>query len=246
MRLSPHSQTHLALGAMGEQQVWWEKNPEALDKFKRELNEFEFLKFQYEGKKIFVFGTWPVFGDTSFITDFEIKIDIPDDFPESVPKVFETAGRIPKEPDYHFNPGEESACLFARPERYEKWPPGSGISIFLNGAVKEFFFSQAYRELKGHWPFGDWSHENKGIVEYYSDRLATTDATHILKMLELALLPKLFRQWRCPCGSGKRVTVCHGEKIHYLAAKLPKSEIESGIKLMSGEIRSGRIQTTKK
>jgi hypothetical protein len=219
--------------------AWWQKNPLDYYRFKNEIKEFESLKIEILDTKVFIKGIWAVYGETSLITQYNILIEILDDYPNSVPKVFETGCRIPKEADYHINLTDNSACLFAPPERFEKWPIGAGIKQFLTGPVKEFFFSQAFKELGDEWPFGEWSHGNEGILEYYASRLGVTKAVIIAELLEIALSPKFYRQWKCPCGSKKRLIACHGERIKKLRELLPTEEIKTGIKIAWEENANG-------
>jgi len=224
---------------MCDNKVWWKKDAKEFERFKRELEEFENLAFSIQGNKVIINGSWPVFGKETLIRRYDIRIEIPDDFPDCPPKVFETGGSIPLERDYHINTvgngGDNSACLFVQPERFEKWPVGAGIRDFLKGPVKEFFFSQAYKKCTGKWPFGQWSHGVVGIIEFYANRLNIDRLDAIIEMLDYCTLPKLYRQWKCPCGSGKRVTACHAEKIRTIAKVIPLLEIKKGIVLAREE-----------
>ena len=47
----------------------------------------------------------------TFSDEFELKIAIPNDFPDNLPMVFEIAGRIPVDGNFHVNPGNQSLCL---------------------------------------------------------------------------------------------------------------------------------------
>lgn len=207
--------------------VWWRNDPESFRSFKRELEAFETLNIEISNDTIFIRGSWAVFGKESLIDRFDILVVIPDDFPNSVPKVYEYGGKLRKTPDDHFNQGDGSACLFAQPERYEKWPPGSGIRDFLNGPVREFFFSQAYWELNNRWPFDEWSHGDLGILEYYANFFEIENLAAVGRLLELATMPKIYRQWRCPCNNKPRLKTCHGEKLKRLKALIPKEELEN-------------------
>ena len=225
---------------MSEKEIWWKKSPAEFERFTRELEDFESLGYQIEGEQITISGTWAVLGANTLIRRYEIKIILPSDFPWSPPLVFEVGGRIPRDMKFHVNITDGSACLFARPERFEKCPPGSGIREFLNGPVKEFFFSQAYRNLSGTWPFDEWSHGDEGILEYYASRLGTGDIAVLHDLLKLVLLPRLHRQWRCPCNSSKRVTACHAERIRELAKAIHPEEINEAIRLTEDAVRTGK------
>jgi hypothetical protein len=221
--------------------TWWQEKPELYKEVLLEISEnFPKLVTGIENNRVVISGTWSVFGKEKHIIDYDIKIELPDDYPVNLPRVWETSNQLPKIPDRHFNSKDADACLCSRPERWEKWPPGSSISAFLDGLVKEFFFSQAYYDIEKRWPFGQWSHEALGIVEYFAKKLSCTDLVKLKRMLELALLPKLFRQWECPCGSKDRVTKCHGPLIRAITATLPAEEIRIGIGAILKEQQSGR------
>jgi hypothetical protein len=226
-------------GVMEKNKVWWQKDPLEFNRFKRELEEFESLNYEIQEQKITITGSWAVFGKTNLIRRYEIKMVLPDDFPKSPPIVYETDGKIRKEPKYHMNPGSNSACLFSKPERYEKWPIGSGIREFLNGPVRDFFFSQAYRKLTGKWPFDEWSHENEGVLEYYASKIGVGEVLKIEKFLRLAILPKILRQWKCPCGSKKRLIKCHKDQLIFLSKMIPQKELIEAIQIAELETKKG-------
>lgn len=228
---------------MNSSDVWWKESPQEFERFKSDLLEFKSLKYDVLETKIVVTGLWSVYGETRFIRDYQIRIELPDDFPDSPPKVFEVEGEIPRDPDFHINIKDgNSACLFSRPERYEKCPPGTGIKKFLNGPVKEFFFSQAYYALEKRWPFDEWSHENEGIIEYYAKCLNTGDIRIIESLLYLALEPRFYRQWKCPCGSNIRLIKCHKQQVESLKSILPKDEIKYGLALAKQALDRGQRQ----
>ncbi len=220
--------------------MWWCIDKNEFERFKSEISEFDFFNYRIENDRVIIEGCWPVYGKTSLIRSYKIKIVVSDDFPNTPPAVFEVGDEIPKSPAYHFNISDNSACLFARPERFNVWPLGAGIKDFINGPVKAFFFSQAYKELTGEWPFGEWSHGDEGIVEFYAHLLYVQSLTIIKEMLELTLEHKIFRQWKCPCGSGKRLIMCHAERINSLSKIIPRFEILEALKIIDNEIAQGK------
>lgn len=203
-------------------------HPEEFEKFRNELLEFEDLNFEIVGEQVVVIGTWPVFGKTKFIERYSIRIELPKDFPTGVPRVFETGNVLKKDADFHFHK-DESACLFALPERFEKWPPGAGFRDFLEGPVRDFFFSQAYRRIAGDWPFGEWSHGLPGIFEYYASRLKVESIVTIKELLGISFEKRIFRQWKCPCNKRVRFKDCHANAVEKLSAVLPESERRQGV-----------------
>jgi hypothetical protein len=204
--------------------AWWRENPKAFEAFKFELLDFPSLSLNIENDKAILVGKWPVYGARKLVSEFDIRIEIPNDYPETPPLVFEVSNKIPKIVDRHFSPTDQSACLFARPERWEKWPQGAGIARFLDGPVKEFFFSQAYFDLEGKWPFGEWSHGDKGIIEFFIDRLELESIQELEKILDLLTPAEPPRQWKCVCKKRGRYRVCHWPKVQKLQLILPAAE----------------------
>lgn len=211
---------------MGTNLIWWKDDPEKLSEFMHDLQQYPKLKVQYVGDSIWIQGQWDVFGKTEFIRSYSIRICIPDNFPKDVPLVYEIGDEIHPKTDRHFNPGDHTACLFAQPERWLKWPPPGKLSVFLNGPVKEFFFSQAFFELTGEWPFGDRSHGNPGILEFYLEKLELRSKEELGKLIQYLGYNQPYRQWKCACGSGKRVKACHWEKLKNLEEQIPATEWE--------------------
>jgi len=154
-----------------------------------------------------------------------------------MPKVFETGNAIPKIQDRHFNPKDNSACLLLPIEQSEHWPLGSNISLFLNKPVKEFFFSQAFYELTGDWPFGSWPHGESALVQYCLEYLSIkrrSDLIKFLKYIEIGNRAKM----KCPCGRRVRFENCHLQKFKSLINKLQPIQKWQLFrkKLVSGEI----------
>lgn len=219
--------------------IWWQNNPEAFERFQSEIAHYSQLTVNSIDTKIELSGRWPVWGKEEKIREYEIRIVLPDDYPVSVPRVFEIGGAIPWSADFHINSDDGSACLFVQPERHEQWPLGSGMMKFLEGPVKAFFFSQAYHELSGLWPFGEWRHGDNGILQYYADRLNERRLNILIDLLETSLLPKIYRQWKCPCSSGKRTKYCHGDRILRIKSIIPPVDIKSAIGIALQKLSNG-------
>ncbi|RUR14029.1 SEC-C metal-binding domain-containing protein [Legionella septentrionalis] len=212
--------------------IWWKEKPDLFQSFKEQLEYFDHLNFAMENEKVVIFGEWPVYGETELIRKYQIRIDIPDDYPDSIPKVFETRGDIPKTLDRHFNTEDKSACLFVKPERWIQWPDGAGIDKFISASVKEFFFSQAFYELTHKWPFGDWKHGNTGIIQFFLLRLKLPTVQILYSFLQYLDSKKPERCIRCPCGSNKRFRQCHWELFALLRSQLPRKEWEDLQKIL--------------
>lgn len=216
---------------MGEDVIWWRRDPSRMQELQSALLQYPKLKLLKTGDAFSIQGEWDVFGESKYIRSYQIRIHIPDNYPQEVPRVFEIGDEIQKIPDRHINP-DSSACLFSPPQRWEKWPPTLGMKEFLNGPVKEFFFSQAYFELEKKWPFGEWSHGDDGVIEYYLSKLGLTHKKQLKEFLQYLSYSHPMRQWKCPCDKKQRFKKCHWERFSKLKQVLPLHEWESLKKIL--------------
>lgn len=203
--------------------VWWQENYLLWENFKNQILEFPLLELKIKGEKIFLEGSWEVYGEEILIVTYQISIEVPDDFPNKTPKVYEISELLPKIQNRHFNPKDKTACLFISTEQPEHWPLGSDIKLFLNKPVKEFFFSQAYFDLIGEWPFGEWAHGDDGLIDYCIQYLGISkrkQLANFFRYLELKKPAKI----KCPCDSGKYFKLCHWDKFSLLTKRLPFKE----------------------
>ncbi|HHT9706117.1 hypothetical protein SDB85_11260 [Legionella pneumophila serogroup 8] len=217
--------------------TWWKLNPILFEQFKEELSGFNDLKFNIIDEEVIVEGYWTVHGQDKPIMRYKIKIIIPSDYPQTIPKIFEIDNLIPKKIERHFNPADNSACLFVKPERWKHWPLGSGIDVFLNGPVKDFFFSQTYYDLTGIWPFGEYNHGDLGIIEYFLKFLNLTNVLSLYEFFPYIDLMKPEKRLLCPCRSGIRFRQCHWERFKFLKDRLPRNEWDELLLIINSQLK---------
>ena len=155
-------------------------------------------------------------GDGVYDT-YKIKMGIPDQYPWSEPKVWETGRRIPEIADRHNSNG---ACVCV----WEQWLADTSdrsIAAYLDGPLNRFFLSQTLFELTGKWPFGQEPHSQEGIVTAYARTLGIpADRSVIRRYLRILARDDLKGRWPCPCGSGERIGRCHREQMAELDARI--------------------------
>lgn len=154
------------------------------------------------------------------ISEYEIEIILPRTFPRREPKVFETAGRIPRCADRHINP--DGDCCVTVWEHWLATADDRSFAAFLNGPVHEYFLGQYWFEKTGKWPFGERAHGGRGLEEAYADALGIAPKTSKL-LYHLRLLSQDWPKghWSCPCGSGKRLRDCHRDDLMALHRRVP-------------------------
>lgn len=172
---------------------WFEKNPGFFSKEKFLLKkEFPALEYQKNKGQIFIKGNLIInikYEGKSIKDEFKINIAFPDDYPKQAPLVFEVGGRkerILKNKqinlnDLHFNP-DGSACLTVNVKKY--LPKQKTISYFLNYLVIYFFAGLSYYEKNGAWLFGEYSHGDRGVLEFYQETTSLIDLDKIISIVE--------------------------------------------------------------
>lgn len=215
---------------MDKSKKWYVKNPALL----RELNEiiqkeYPTLHVQVENSIVYLRGSFFIrtIDKTCVIDRYSIEIQLPNDYPRSVPIVRETEGRLPKIPDRHFvtvqrpDSIDNIACLFLRDERYKYYPNGASIIEFIDGPVQDFFLWQTYYDLtNGKSSLGERRHGVKGVVEFYSEELQTSEIRVIVQFLEYLSKEEVKGHWPCYCGSRNIMRKCHFEKLLSLKSKI--------------------------
>jgi len=145
---------------------------------------------------------------------FEIELIIPHDFPETLPRVKETGGRIGT--DYeHLHPGG-TLCLAVPVEQRRVFFEQPTLLGFVNRLVIPYLYGYCFWKKYGRHPFDEAAHGHEGILRHYVDTLGLRD-----DLAALAVICFLFEHgYRghhdCPCGSGLRVRACHGRALRVL------------------------------
>ena len=216
---------------------WWITKKELYKKAVKDVSQYKGLHHHIEHNQFIIFGAWPVYGGSigkTHLEDFLIKIVFPNNYPDELPRVYETGNRIKiKDANTHFYK-DGSACLFFPTERYLHFPKDKVFQLdkFLDGPVKSFFFSQLYYIYHNKWPFGQRSHDEKGLLEFYGEKLdIPCDQKSISQALSYLLKPRIKGHWFCPCGNEK-LRKCHVEKFRHLSDNIPKEVIRQDINLL--------------
>lgn len=166
-------------------------------------------------------GTYRIYGELEFKVcspeiirgKYQIEIIVTKQFPNKLPIVKEIAGDIPK--DFHKNT-DEILCLGVETEIKIFLQNNPNLLRFINSFVIPYFYSFKLWQKTGKVPFGERSHEIRGIVEYYKEYLLLNNIQSILNILRyVCTISKINQNHRCPCGSGKNINECY----HYSQIK---------------------------
>lgn len=143
--------------------------------------------------------------------NYDILICLYPDYPESLPIVLETAGRIPQ--GFHkFNQG--NLCLGALTEIKLLFRRNPRLLYYVDVFLVDYLFSYSYFSKYNRMPYGERSHK-KGTLESYMDQLQVTDTKVIRAFLKLLSgdQSKYHGANPCLCNSGRKGADCHGKVI---------------------------------
>ncbi len=156
--------------------------------------------------------------------DFRVLIVIPPDYPNSLPRVFETQGRIPAK--FH-KLDDESLCLGAAIRCFKALHCSHRLDSYLDECLVPYFFQYVMVERGHDLPIGDLAHGPMGILEFYRSELWMPSGRSALEALRLLGMPMLeAHEAVCPCGSGRRLAECHS----YFADRLRSCQIQKWFK----------------
>jgi|UPI00047DA2D0 hypothetical protein len=219
---------------------WYEKNPGVLRDMEAEIAaRYPDLRVVMEQGTVYIRGSFPIMDATDVLDRFQIEIELPADFPESIPVLREVGGRIPWHENRHVNNGTGEACPIV-PEEWLVRTERDSILAFLDGPVRNFFLGQILIEAGQPWPFGERSHGIDGLFEAYEDITGISDRNTIVRYLECLSRDVFKGHWACPCGSGKHLRNCHLEQLKALQAKVPAFVARSALARIDEQLQLRR------
>ena len=164
-------------------------------------------------------GSFPVRHDDDEVDRFQIEISFPEGI-NKLPAIREIGGRIPRDDDHHVNAGTGDICTDVPELILLRGQPS--LVEYLDGPVRNFFLSQIIVASGKTWPFGQWDHGKKGLLQAYGELLGVTEERQIRAYLDYVASKKAKGHWPCPCGSMKRLRDCHAKQIAALRERIPR------------------------
>lgn len=139
------------------------------------------------------------------IEDYEIRVHLPNAYPNALPKVWETEGKIKR----HLL-ADGSLC-FGNPQDIGNLvKDGLRLGDFFSRVLNPHLCREYAVDTVQTYPDGERSHGLEGVWEGYYDLFKTTDKATILNELSLILSrSRMARNQPCYCGSSKKYKRCH-------------------------------------
>ena len=144
------------------------------------------------------------------ITDcYHLKILIPLTFPNEIPVIYETGGRIPRNQKYHIN-SDGSLCLGSRLRILLEISKNLSFTNFISNCLVPYLFAVSYKlSHGGKFVFGELKHGPDGELEDYIQLFGLkTKQQAQLTLKYLGMKKRKANKLLCPCGCGNRLGQC--------------------------------------
>ena len=150
--------------------------------------------------------------------EYQIELSIAHGFPEWIPSVRETGGRIPRS----FHKLDDGALCLGSPTRLRLILTESpSILRFVERCVIPYLYGYSYFERHGVMPFGELKHGEDGIREDFASLFGTDRRDTIREFARLTAMRKRHaNKQSCPCGSRRRLGQCHHRRVNTLRRRL--------------------------
>lgn len=211
----------------------------------------EFLK-AYPGMAIRPAGTLTAFeGEFAFaaspsvgpeITDsYSLRIEVPE-YPAALPRVFETAGRIPWAIDSHVYPQTGNLCLGSYLRLRIKIGPRLNVLRFADECIVPYLYAATRRETEGTYVFGELSHGRSGLIEDYQEIFGVNGVDSVLATLRiLSTRPASADRHPCPCGCRRRLAYCQfRDRVNEIRRLAPRKYFQESDRLMRTGFSAGK------
>ena len=162
---------------------------------------------------------------------YQLEISPSDGYPFMFPKVFETGGKLPVNIDWHVYEDDGRCCIKIPPEETLICINGITLHDFIKNELIPYLFNQTYRRENGYY-INERSHGVIGLVEYYGEKLNTSNVTEIIRLLGFILnKSEPDRVAQCFCGKNEKYRRCHREAFRLLS-QIKKNDLALHVKLI--------------
>lgn len=141
---------------------------------------------------------------------FELEILVENSFPYVIPTIRETAGKIPKNGDFHVNP-DGTLCLGSVLRLKKILFDKPDLVSFAENCLVPYLFNVSIKLRDGgKFITGELEHGTAGIVFDYMEIFGLSSPVQVVSALELLAIKKRVSNKRiCPCGCGFRLGRCN-------------------------------------
>jgi hypothetical protein len=139
---------------------------------------------------------------------YDLRIEV-GPYPHTLPKVFETGGRIPRRVDEHVFEQSGRLCLGSELRLRQMLGPKLDLVTFADRCIVPFLYAATRRRSEGRFVLGELPHGAAGLYEDYQAVFGVKGEEAVRATLRiLATKPRAADRHPCPCGCSKRLVLC--------------------------------------
>jgi hypothetical protein len=172
---------------------------------------------------------------------YDLRIEVAS-YPEVLPRVFETGGRIPHQIDAHVFEASGRLCLGSELRLRQILGPTLDLLFFADRCIVPFLFATTHRASAGRFILGELAHGHAGLYDDYQAILGVTGEDAVGASLRiLATKPNAADRHPCPCGCGKRLVLCEfRNRIEQIRRLAPRKVFQQMAQVLRGTTTSGK------
>lgn len=149
---------------------------------------------------------------------YQIEIKASPKYPIRFPKLYEIGNAFPKIADWHVNI-DESCCVDVTPNEILICKNGLSVADYIAQYAIPYFANQKFREMKGVYLYGEYSHGIFGRIEYYQSKLKANSPYQLIQMFDMIIKGfNTSRQAICPFCHKEKFRRCHRDAFIELTA----------------------------
>lgn len=149
---------------------------------------------------------------------YAVALVVPLDYPETIPSVWETGGRIPN--SFH-KMSDGSLCLGSPTRLRLSIVNSPTLRSFVERCLVPYLYGYSYFERHSILPFGELDHGEVGIRQDLASLYGTCETNFVPQFLRLTSFRKRkANKAPCPCGSSLRLGKCHNRQVNRLRDNL--------------------------
>lgn len=169
-----------------------------------------------------------------FILDHTVQIEIPKKYPLILPSVFESPEKTITSFS-HINPDtNKTFCLGIELDIRKKMEPDYSLKKYVC-LIADFLGIYQYYSRYQIFPYGERSHGDMGIREYYKELFGVDTDQKIINLMKTHKLNNRMRNKKCPCNSGLKLKNCHWSQLNtILSSSLQHVQLQKDYKILQG------------
>lgn len=141
---------------------------------------------------------------------YKLKIVVPHNYPNEIPRVYEIGQDIPRTSEYHMN-SDGSLCLGSPLRILESIQQDESLISYAKSILLPYLYAASLKKcgICKHMAYGELAHGEQGLLTDYKKCFGVKTDTQVLRVLELLKRENLdYEKEPCPCGCGRSIADC--------------------------------------